>query len=185
MGDTYALSFRKLGYEVVPVYATNGTPCVPHNRDVHYSDEQLIRFGETYEGDALGLRCGMNGVVALDVDVDDERVAGALRAWIVKNLSGKVVFREREGTCRFAVLFRVGEDDLVNGHSAGFELEGFDKLQQIEYAAYNQVLTIHGIHRKTGDKYTLRPKGLRAQDLASIPRKRIQALFRRLRACCT
>lgn len=149
------------GYKVVPVNS-KGVPCFKGtlDRDIEYSRPDFEAWLVKYPSANLALVCGHNDIVALDVDVDDEKVTRYIRR-VMENYDGVKLFRARTKSHRFAFIFRRGEGF---GKIATMTSDSFihpeHGAQYIEYKG-NSLLTVVGSHRKDPEslyrfkKYTL------------------------------
>lgn len=140
------------GYTVVPVDST-GAPVFRGIYDERYSEKDVAAWEFAWPEANLAVVCGRDGVVALDVDIDDEYIAAALRRKM-PSLIGNVLLRRRQGTSRFAILCREGEgmERIAGGHSDMYLSDSFPGAKQgIEYKGDRRVITVVGFHRKHKD----------------------------------
>lgn len=141
------------GYQVIPVTTKDAKPLVSgflkpttvyNSRDV---DDWRARFPDAN----LALVAGKNDVYAIDVDVDDERIANGIKRKILAKWDDVVVRNCNKP--RFAILFRADDTlkEYSNAHSKVYK-DSTGTINQIELMG-RKTITVLGTHRKSGKPY--------------------------------
>lgn len=181
------------GFNVVPVTA-KGVPLKKLYADPEtkttpnvWSIEDADKWEGEYPNSNLALICGTNDIVALDIDVDNDKMVKAIVRWLKKEIPGAHYIRQCNNP-RVALIFRKGEtlSETKNGYSFAYRVPGVEYSDEqpgsrIEYLGHLKTLTIYGKHRKTGNPYRWGSKNpldkVKVEDLPVLEYKHVSGLF--------
>ena len=147
-----ASDLADLGYYTIPINTGSGKPLIKWKDKLPFSDSEVSSWEHKFPSASLALITGYNGVAALDVDITWTKVANLIYRKVLKQWPN-ILIRQCNKP-KFALVFAVGDSllDYQNGRSDVWGTSEQDK-QQIEYAGWNNQITVLGQHRKTGNKY--------------------------------
>lgn len=155
------------GYKIVPA-RVDGKPCFEgiYDEDILYSDSNIANWERKYPAANLGVVCGPNNIVVIDVDVDDDDINRRLYQFIASYLKVHVL-RRRSHSSRFAVITRAAENLCYcsKATSAVFKHPVLGVEQKIEFLGKRRYLFIGGQHRKDEHSFYETPKGRSISDV--------------------
>lgn len=173
------------GYNVVPV-SDKGLPlvkitCPDTGQPLTFTQTDVESWGNKFGDISLGLMPGLCGVAILDVDITHAPLANALMRFVQNKYPSMPV--RNCNPPKFALMFRTDEtlEEVGNGWADQYVIPD-GETQWIEYAGWNKVVTIKGVHRSTGNKYSwgeaLDPERLLAAELPIITRADVDEIFK-------
>jgi hypothetical protein len=177
-----AIPLLNNGYQVIPVLSGgSGAPLVSDHLDpgTEFTEIEAKEWLDKYSGASVALVAGKANVYALDFDIDDEKLAGQLYRIIKKRW--KTIPIRKCNEPRFAIIFKAGEDlrKYSSAHSKCFKTpDGL--MNQIELTG-NNIITLFGQHRKTGNKYRWNkytPVEVRADELPELDLLDVKKIFK-------
>jgi len=139
--------YREAGYSVFP---SNGVPMVKWKayQTVLPTEAEAKEWDKKYTGETYELVCGaVSGVVALDIDTDDEAVIG-----LIESIIGKPIYAKR-GSKGYTVFFKYGGESTTIWKDANGKV-------LVELLSDKHTTAIQGKHRVTRQNYKWLGDGL-------------------------